>query len=107
MSNSKNNAKLTGMLMLIIGGMLFSCPGYAEESSVWTATQIVVLDNLAVPESVLVDPANGVVYVSNIEAPAGKYWDNDDKGYISRLSPELEMKEERGYVYSGRLSVFY
>jgi len=37
---------------------------------------------------VVVDPATGYLYVSNIESKPDEYWANDGKGFISRLKPD-------------------
>ncbi len=54
---------------------------------VWVATQAAVITGMRVPESIVIDPATGVGYISNIEADDDRYWADDGKGFISRLHP--------------------
>lgn len=53
----------------------------------WKAEQVAVVEGMNVPESVLVDPATGTAYVSNVEAGPGQAWTADGKAFIARLSP--------------------
>ena len=59
----------------------------------WTATEVRRITGLKVPESVLADPENGVIYISNIDAPEGKYWMDDGVGHIARYTLEGEVKD--------------
>jgi len=53
--------------------------------------QVGLLEGLALPECALPDPANGVVYVSNVETDVEAYWEDDGHGFISKVSPTGEM----------------
>jgi len=58
----------------------------------WTAKRIAVVEGFQTPESTAVDPATGMVYVSNIVADksltqGSPYWAADGTGFISRLKP--------------------
>ena len=60
----------------------------------WAAPRlerVKVIGKMNVPESVVVDPASGVAYVSNVVAPGGGYWADDGVGFIARLKPGGEM----------------
>ncbi|NIA14297.1 MAG: hypothetical protein GWP08_09455 [Nitrospiraceae bacterium] len=61
----------------------------------WTARPVKLVKGFAVPESVLPDPANGRLFVSNIEAEEGAYWNRDHKGFVSKLTADAEIEELR------------
>ena len=67
----------------------------APAGPVWTAEQVAVIEGMDVPESVVVDPATGAIYVSNVEAGEGQYWADDGKGFISRLLPNGKLDRLR------------
>jgi sugar lactone lactonase YvrE len=50
------------------------------------------LSGLQAPESVVFDPSEGVLYVSNVNGGPG---DKDGNGYISRVSPSGGLLEEK------------
>jgi DNA-binding beta-propeller fold protein YncE len=59
----------------------------------WKATKLHVLEGFSAPECATVDPATGVICVSNMvpdETAEGgaKYWGDDSNGYISRISAD-------------------
>jgi sugar lactone lactonase YvrE len=64
-------------------------------SSEWSLERVKVIQDLKVPESVLVDPAGGGIYVSNIEAVPGEYWSDDGRGFVSLLTGEGSISELR------------
>lgn len=74
-----------------------SCPtiAWSQEAKPWKATEIRAVEGFAVPECALSDPATGLVYVSNIDAAAEAYWADDQKGFISLLTSEGDMKALR------------
>ena len=49
---------------------------------------LLTLEGFAAPECVVVDPATGRAYVSNMATPAETYWADTGKGFISRLRPD-------------------
>ncbi|MDH7569186.1 MAG: hypothetical protein QHJ73_06335, partial [Armatimonadota bacterium] len=58
----------------------------------WTLRVAGVLEGFEAPECVVVDPATGFAYVSNIAAPHDpnsreQYWAADGTGFVSRLKP--------------------
>ena len=61
----------------------------------WTAAQVAVIEGMDVPESVVVDPTTGVIYVSNVEAGEGQYWADDGKGFIGRILPGGKLDQLR------------
>ena len=69
----------------------------------WTATKLTVIDKMNAPESVLVDPATGAAYVSNMETDKGQYWGEDGTGFVSRLKPGGELDVLRWKESSARL----
>src|SRR5262245_49603124 len=69
--------------------MLTSWPAAAAPQQVWELT------GLEAPESALPDPTGEVIYVSNVVgAPDAK----DGNGYISRVSPDGKVLEQRWAV---------
>ena len=63
---------------------LFFCAAlFAQEAS---NEPISVVEGFDVPECVLPDPESDFVYVSNIEADGEAYWEDNGKGFISRLN---------------------
>lgn len=83
-------------LLLIVLALPLAAPGEpTKESGDWAATQIALVKNFEVPESLFFDSARNVVFVSNISAKEGEYWSDDDKGFISLLGVDGEVKNLR------------
>ena len=61
----------------------------------WALTEVKTLEGFDVPECVLVDPAGGRAWVSNIETSEEGYWTADGKGFLSTLSLDGEVLELR------------
>jgi len=63
----------------------------AEAKAEWTAERVAVTEGFQTPESAAVDPDSGIVYVSNVvtgkSVPGQGPWDEDGRGFISRLKP--------------------
>jgi DNA-binding beta-propeller fold protein YncE len=53
------------------------------------------IEGFATPESVVIDPATGLGYVSNMATPPETYWADTGKGFISRLRPDGTLDELR------------
>lgn len=58
----------------------------------WTAEKLATIEGFQTPECVVVDPATGTAYVSNVARSGegdrrGSPWDEDRNGFISRLEP--------------------
>ncbi len=66
--------------------LLFACTAYQYVQSQHKLVKLWEIDSvLKVPESVLYDQQNKVLYVSNID---GEPWGKDGKGFISKLSQD-------------------
>lgn len=65
----------------------------------WTAKLVRSVEGFSVPESTLVDPATGMVYVSNIACPhegdGTQYWTADGNGFVSLLDPDGILDQVR------------
>ncbi len=71
------------MWLLAIGAALASgC------SSRYALEKVREIEGLDVPESMLVDPDDGTVYITNMEDTEGEYWSSDGNAFISLLTPE-------------------
>jgi len=72
----------------------------------WTAERVGLLEGMRVPESVVVDPSTGVIYISNVEAAEGDYWADDGKGFIARVLPNgtLDVLRWKSGTETHRLS---
>jgi DNA-binding beta-propeller fold protein YncE len=53
------------------------------------------IEGFSTPESVVIDPATGLGYVSNMATPPETYWEDTGKGFISRLRPDGTLDELR------------
>jgi len=53
-----------------------------------TLPHVRTLSGFAAPEGVVVDPATGMAYVSNMASPPETFWKDTGKGFISRLRPD-------------------
>ena len=60
-----------------------------------TLTHVQTLDGFSAPEGVVVDPANGMAYVSNMATPPETYWQDTGRGFISRLGPDGTLDQLR------------
>lgn len=58
-----------------------------------TLDRVFTLEGFATPESVAVDPATGLAYVSNINADPEGYWQDTGQGFISRITPEGRLDQ--------------
>lgn len=89
--------RVEGAAICLLAGVLGGAvAGRAE----WTAERVAVVEGFQTPESVAVDPKSGAAYVSNVvtaDAPGQGPWDEDGRGFISRLKPggELDVLEWR------------
>ncbi|HOS94370.1 MAG TPA: hypothetical protein PLQ54_13710 [Armatimonadota bacterium] len=53
----------------------------------WRLAEVGTLRGFDVPECVVVDPATGSAYVSNIQTQPGMGWEDDGAAFLSRLRP--------------------
>jgi len=67
----------------------------AQAEGTWRVKRLEVVRGLQVPECLVADPAKGLVYISNIVAGEGAYWDDDGKGFISQMTSDGQMKQLR------------
>lgn len=57
----------------------------------WTAQVVAVAEGFKTPESVLADADAGVAYVANVDTDSAGPWEDDGKGFISRLRPDGKL----------------
>lgn len=72
-----------------VGVVLSGCAAPSPPAG-WTATPVTTIEGLNVPESVAVDPASGLVFISNIVAAqegegVDRFWADDGTGFIAYL----------------------
>ncbi len=71
--------------LTIISALIFLFPGYSQDANDVKAVLLWKSDKVFdIPESVLLDKENNVLYVSNIN---GNPTDLDENGYISKMTP--------------------
>ena len=61
----------------------------------WSLERLCAIEGLSAPESALADAELGLLFIANVEAEPGRYWEDDGKGFISLLAPDGEFKERR------------
>lgn len=64
-------------------GMLLSIGSHGE-----SLRHLFSIEGFSTPESVVIDPATGLAYVSNMATPPETYWEDTGNGFISRLRPD-------------------
>jgi len=57
----------------------------------WSLEQLHVLEGFSVPECVAPDPRQRRIYISNIHAEEGEYWEDNGKGFISEATYDGEL----------------
>ena len=70
-----------------------SPPSGAGAKEGWSLKEVSVLEGLRTPECVVVDPATGCPYLSNIDTDKEGFWEDDGTGFISKLKPGGAMDE--------------
>lgn len=80
---------------VLIAGVCLTAAAAAQAEGTWRVERLEVVRGLQVPECLVADPANGLVYISNIVAGEGAYWDDDGKGFISQMTSDGQMKQLR------------
>ncbi len=73
--------------------LLFSLCGLTsckttQTAAHWSMTSVASMPGFSVPECMVVDPASGHIYVSNINADKEHYWSDLGNGFISKLAPD-------------------
>jgi hypothetical protein len=61
----------------------------------WTAHAVAVAEGFKTPESVLADAEAGLAYVANVDTDNAGPWEDDGKGFLSRLRPDGELEALR------------
>jgi len=81
-------------LALLLSGCRLPLQPCSSRGS-WTLEQLRVIKGLSTPECALADAQLGLLFIANVEAEPGTYWDDDGKGYISLLGPDGEFSAKR------------
>jgi hypothetical protein len=61
----------------------------------WRLEPLKTIQGCKVPESVVADAANALVYISNIESLPDEYWSDDGRGFISLMTSDGKMLKRR------------
>lgn len=61
----------------------------------WMAKKVDEVKNLDMPECMVMDPASGNVYISNIAPIEQNYWDDDGRGFLSVMKADGTMENLR------------
>ena len=91
--------KVTIVATFIGTAMIFS--GCAKDQPVDMAAtelaveKVVVIENLDLPECMVIDSDSGKVYVSNVVTANEGYWVDDSNGFISLMSPDGKIEKLR------------
>jgi len=83
--------RVRGAAICVLAGVMGAAVAARAE---WTAERIAVVEGFQTPESVAVDPDSGIAYVSNVvtaDSAGQGPWDEDGRGFISRLKPGGEV----------------
>jgi len=83
--------RVRGAAICVLAGVMGVAVAARAE---WTAERIAVVEGFQTPESVAVDPVSGIAYVSNVvtaDSAGQGPWDEDGRGFISRLKPGGEV----------------
>jgi DNA-binding beta-propeller fold protein YncE len=70
----------------------------AEPASAWRLEPVQTLSGFAQPESVAVDPRDGVLIVSNQNGP---FWQKDGRGFLSRIRSDGSVDQPRWFPAEG------
>ncbi len=95
MTRHKNMIATVSILLVLLLVSFGWASSDANTSSCWKAELQSVIKELNVPECVMVEPATGQAYISNIETASEQYWSDDGKGFISLISSDGKMKKLR------------
>lgn len=64
-----------------------------NEGTLPSVAVVKTIEGLDLPECLVVDPVSGDIFVSNVVTDSEGYWDKDNNGFISRLSPDGQIKD--------------
>lgn len=70
-----------------------------------TVEKVLVVEGLDLPECLVIDPASGNIYVSNVVTPNDAYWVDDNNGFISLLTPDGKIEKLRWLESSPRMPI--
>lgn len=80
--------------MMVFAGFFCGC-GEDENATCVSVEKIKVIENLDLPECMVIDPVSGDVYVSNVVTANEGYWDDDGNGFISKMAADGTMLKLR------------
>ena len=89
----------TSLHIFLIAAMI-ACASFADdkaskEGATWSAEVTAAVVGFKVPECVLFNKADEMVYVSNVESAPEAYWKDDAKGHISLLDADGGVVDQR------------
>jgi hypothetical protein len=65
------------------------------QSKNWSLRHVKTVEGFDVPESMVYDEESQMVYISNMETATKGYWENDQKSFISLMSPDGQVQNMR------------
>lgn len=87
------------MVFGLCGAMLIAFAAFAADEDVgpvpWRLEPVKSIKKCKVPECVVADAANALVYISNIESQPEEYWSDDGKGFISLMTSDGKLLKRR------------
>ena len=86
--------KLHAITLITVCGFLFftSCRKQPKQKpQSLSVEKTATIENLDLPECIVIDLATGDIYVSNVVTDNEAYWVDDSNGFISKLSPDGTM----------------
>ena len=84
----------TRLLVMSVASLL-AVAGCSDQKQQWRADPVTTVSGFKVPECALYDPANGLVYIANMDCNIGDYWTDDGKGFLSILGKDHSIQTER------------
>jgi len=91
MAIRRHHSLLLSGLVVVLGLSVGCSSAVVGDGGGWTAALVTRATGFEVPECVVVDPADGAAYVSNIQSEPSGYWADDGRAFISRLRPGGEI----------------
>ena len=101
--------KLQALALITVCGILFLSAGCREEpkqkpQSI-SVEKTATIENFDLPECLVVDPATGEIYVSNVVTDNKAYWVDDGNGFISKLSSDGTMLKREWLCSSDEMPI--
>ena len=103
--------KIEVIIVAVFIGILVVFSGCAKDKPVDVAVgelvveKVVVIENLDLPECMVIDSGSGKVYVSNVVTANEEYWVDDSNGFISLMSPGGKIEKLRWLESSSSMAV--